>query len=343
MAQAADMGSTGRDGTMRREKTLMLKWSGCFLGSLLSLTLLTAAGPVVAAPDYPRKAVKIIVGAGPDIIARVLAEQFTQAFGQQVVVEQVPGAGGVIAAQTVARARPDGYTILFSTATFAALQAFRPDASFNLSTDFEPIGKVGAGPATIFVNPSLGVTTLAGLLQAGKDKPGKILCASSGPGTQAHLGCEMLRTYGKADIVHVPYNGMNPALIDTLSGRAQVLFGFSIFLPYVKDGKLIALATTGPTRMSLSPDVPTTAEAGLPQLQYTTWYGLNAPKGTPRPIIDRLNAALVKMLADPVVKQRVLTAGFETESSTPEEFAAFIASELVRWKKIVQDTGVQPE
>jgi tripartite-type tricarboxylate transporter receptor subunit TctC len=307
----------------------------------LAVTLLW--GQAWGASPYPTKAIKIVVGAGPDIIARVLAEQFTEAFGQQVVVEQLPGAGGVVAAQTVARARPDGYTLLFSTATFAALQAFRPDASFNLSTDFEPIGKVGSGPATIFVHPSLGVTTLAGLLQLGKEKPGQLLCASSGPGTQAHLGCEMLNTYGKADIVHVPYNGMNPALIDTLSGRAQVLFGFSIFLPYVKDGKLIALATTGPTRMSLSPDVPTTAEAGLPQLQYTTWYGLNAPKGTPRPIIDRLNAALVKMLADPAVKRRVLTAGFETESSTPEEFRAFIASELVRWKKIVQDTGVQPE
>ena len=313
------------------------------LGRLLGVWLAVSFAVPAGAQSYPTKTIKIIVGAGPDIIARVLAEQFTQDFGRQVVVEQLPGAGGIVAGQTVARARPDGYTLLFSTATYAALQAYRTDISFDLAKDFEPIGKVGGGPAVIFANPSLGVHTLAELIAVAKTRPGQINCASSGPGTQAHLGCAMLNTYGHADITHVPYNGMGPALIDLLANRAQVLFGFSLFLPYVQDGKLVAIAVTGPKRLSAAPDLPTVAEAGMPQMEYTTWYGLNAPKGTPRPIILRLNGALQKMLADPAVKQRILAAGFDTESSTPEQFGSFIDSELIRWQKIVKDTGVKAE
>ena len=292
---------------------------------------------------YPTKPIRIFVGAGPDFVARVIAQQFTEALGQQVVVEQLPGAGGLIAGQTVLKAKPDGYTLLFSTATYVALQAYRPDTTFNLARDFAPVGKIGEGPAVLYTHPSLGVKTLADLLKLAKERPGELNCGSTGPGTQAHLGCEMLRLYGNIDIVHVPYNGMGPALVDILAGRTQLLFGFLVSMPYVASGKLVALAVTGPKRVSKAPQLPTTAEAGLPQLEYTTWYGLDAPKGTPQPIIDRLNAELVKALADPKVREKIQSVGFESESDTPQEFGQFVESELGKWQKIVKDTGVKPE
>jgi tripartite-type tricarboxylate transporter receptor subunit TctC len=309
----------------------------------LALSALTALGDGAVAADYPFKPVRIIVGAGPDVAARVLAQKFSEALGQQFVVEQLPGAGGIIAAQTVQRARPDGYTLLFSTATIVALQAYRPDITYNLATDFEPIGKVGEGPAVLYANPSLGAKTLADVLAVAKAKPGTINCASTGPGTQAHLGCAMLKQYGGADVVHVPYNGVGPALVDLLADRAQLLFGFLNSMPYVNDNKLVAIAVTTKTRSPAAPDVPTTTEAGLPALNYTTWYGLDAPKGTPKAITDKLSAVLVKALADPVVKQRILTVGFIAQSSTPEEFGAFVGEEVTKWQKIVGDTGVKPD
>lgn len=315
----------------------------CVVAILTCFALAIGGAEVVCAQTYPTKPIRIFVGAGPDLVARVIGQKFTEAFGQQVVVEQLPGAGGLIAAQTVLKARPDGYTLLFSTATYVALQAFRPDISFNLARDFAPIGKIGEGPAVLYAHPSLGVKTLADLLKVAKERPGQINCGSTGPGTQAHLGCEMLRQYGKVDIVHVPYNGIGPALVDTLAGRTQLLFGFLVNMPYVADGKLVALAVTGPKRVSSVPELPTAAEAGLPQLEYTTWYGLDAPKGTPKPIIDRLNAELVKALADPVVKDRIQSIGFEAEPSTPEEFGHFVESELGKWQKIVKETGAKPE
>jgi tripartite-type tricarboxylate transporter receptor subunit TctC len=304
---------------------------------------LVAVGDGAVAADYPSKPVRIIVGAGPDVAARVLAQAFSEALGQQFVVEQLPGAGGIIAAQTVQRARPDGHTLLFSTATIVALQAYRPDITYNLATDFAPIGKVGEGPAVLYASPSLGAKTLADVMAVAKAKPGTINCASTGPGTQAHLGCAMLNKYGGADVVHLPYNGVGPALVDVLADRAQLLFGFLNSMTYVTDHKLVAIAVTSKTRSPIAPEVPTTAEAGLPALNYTAWYGLHAPKGTPKAIIDKLNAVLVKALADPVVQQRILTVGFIAQSSTPDEFGAFVSDEVTKWQKIVSDTGVKPD
>src|ERR1700744_5845804 len=285
----------------------------------LALSALAASGDGAVAADSRFKPVRIIVGAGPDVAARVLAQVFSEALGQQFVVEQLPGAGGIIAAQTVKRALPDGYTLLFSTATIVALQAYRPDISYNLATDSEPIGKIGEGPAVLFASPSLGAKNLTEVLAIAKSKPGTINCASSGPGTQAHLGCAMLKQYGDADVVHVPYNGMGPAVVDLLADRVQLLFGFLNNMTYVTDQKLVAIAVTSKTRSSIASEVPTTAEAGLPALNYTTWYGLDAPKGTPKAITDKLNAVLVKALADPKVQQRLETVGFIAQSSTPEQ------------------------
>ena len=315
----------------------------CRAVAILAGLALAIAAQGACAQNYPTKPIRIFVGAGPDFVARIIGQKFTEALGQQVVVEQLPGAGGLIAGQTVLKSRPDGYTLLFSTATYVALQAYRPDTTFNLARDFAPVGKIGEGPAVLFAQSSLGVKTLADLLKLAKERPGELNCGSTGPGTQAHLGCEMLRLYGGVDIVHVPYNGMGPALVDILAGRTHLLFGFLVSMPYVASGKLVALAVTGPKRVSNAPQLPTTAEAGLPQLEYTTWYGLDAPKGTPQPIIDRLNAELVKALADPKVKEKIRSIGFEADPGTPEQFGEFVESELGKWQKIVRETGVKPE
>jgi tripartite-type tricarboxylate transporter receptor subunit TctC len=313
-----------------------------FVAASLVMAALACVDGAIAR-DYPFKPVRIIVGAGPDVVARVLAQVFSEALGQQFVVEQLPGAGGIIAAQTVQRARPDGYTLLFSTATIVALQAYRPDITYNLATDFEPIGKIGEGPAVLYASPSLGAKTLADILAVAKAKPGTINCASTGPGTQGHLGCAMLNQYGGADVVHLPYNGVGPALVDLLADRAQLLFGFLNSMTYVADHKLVAIAVTSKARSPIAPEIPTTAEAGLPALNYTTWYGLDAPKGTPKAITDKLNAVLVKALADPVVQQRILSVGFIAQSSTPEQFGAFVTDEVTKWQKIVGDTRVKPD
>jgi tripartite-type tricarboxylate transporter receptor subunit TctC len=307
----------------------------------LALAPLAAINGVAVAADYPVRPVRIIVGAGPDVAARILAQKFGEALGQPFIVEQLPGAGGIIAAQTVKRAQPDGYTLLFSTATIVALQAYRPDITYNLATDFEPIGKIGEGPAVLYASPSLHAKTLDDVLAVAKSKPGVLNCASTGPGTQAHLGCAMLKQYAGADVVHVPYNGVGPALTDLLADRAQLLFGFLNSMTYVTDNQLVAIAVTSKVRSPAAPDVPTTAEAGLPALNYTTWYGLDAPKGTPKAITDKLNGVLVKALEDPVVKQRILTVGFIAESSTPAAFGAFVSDEVTKWKTIVKDTGVK--
>jgi len=342
---AGSMGAVAKSGEAKKTRVRhgRIALRRCAAAILTTLALTIGSARIACAQAYPTKPIRIFVGAGPDLVARVIAQKFTEALGQQVVVEQLPGAGGLIAAQTVLKARPDGYTLLFSTATYVALEAFRPDISFNLARDFAPIGKIGEGPAVLYAHPSLGVKTLADLLKVAKERPGQLNCASTGPGTQAHLGCEMLRQYGKIDIVHVPYNGIGPALVDTLAGRAQLLFGFLVSMPYVASGKLVALAVTGPKRVASAPELPTTAEAGLPQLEYTTWYGLDAPKGTPKPIIDRLNAELVKTLADPMVKEKIQSIGFEAEPSTPEEFGQFVETELSKWQKIVKETGAKPE
>jgi tripartite-type tricarboxylate transporter receptor subunit TctC len=319
--------------SVRRGAVAILAW----------LVLAIGGAGSACAQAWPTKPIRIFVGAGPDFVARIIGQKFTEAMGQQVVVEQLPGAGGLIAGQTVLKSRPDGYTLLFSTATYVALQAYRPDTTFNLARDFAPVGKIGEGPAVLYAQASLGVKTLADLLKLAKEKPGVLNCGSTGPGTQAHLGCEMLRLYGNIDIVHVPYNGMGPAMVDLLAGRTQLLFGFLVSMPYVTSGKLVALAVTGPKRVPNAPQLPTTAEAGLPQLEYTTWYGLDAPKGTPQPIIDRLNAELVKALADPKVKEKMRSIGFEADPDTPAEFGQFKESELGKWQKIVRETGVKPE
>ena len=313
---------------------------GSAVATLLSVAALTTPA---AAQEFPTRPIRLIVGPGPDTTARAVGARLSAVWGQQVVVEQLPGAGGVIAAQTVAKAAPDGYTLLLSTGSYSIMQAIRPDMKLSLLKDFEPVAQIASLSFVLLANPTLPANTLPELIKLARDKPGTLNCASTGPGTTAHLGCEMLRTYGQVDFVHVPYNGTAPAITDLIAGRVHVLFATGPGLVNVTAGKLKAIVVTGPARMAAAPDVPTMAEAGMPELGFISWNGVHAPAGTPKPVIARLAAEFVKAASLPDIMQALAVQGFDADPKPADGFAAFVVSDVERWAKVVKETGAKAE
>ncbi|MFL4967750.1 MAG: Bug family tripartite tricarboxylate transporter substrate binding protein, partial [Xanthobacteraceae bacterium] len=241
---------------------------------LLPLAIACMLGADAArAQDYPTRPVFIVVGPGPDAMARLFGQKLTEAFGQQVLVDIQATAGGVVAARTVAKAAPDGHTMLLSTGVYSIMEVTRRDLPFSFLRDFEPVAEIGSLSFVLLASPSLGVSSLADLIALARKRPGEINCASSGVGTTAHLGCERLRQAANIDIVHVPYKGAPAALVDLLGGRVHVTFSVPTAAAQVKSGELRALAVTGNQRIVALPDVPTVAEAGLPDLEFGSWNG----------------------------------------------------------------------
>ncbi|MFL5063371.1 MAG: Bug family tripartite tricarboxylate transporter substrate binding protein [Xanthobacteraceae bacterium] len=311
---------------------------------LLPLAIACMLGADAArAQDYPTRPVFIVVGPGPDAMARLFGQKLTEAFGQQVLVDIQATAGGVVAARTVAKAAPDGHTMLLSTGVYSIMEVTRRDLPFSFLRDFEPVAEIGSLSFVLLASPSLGVSSLADLIALARKRPGEINCASSGVGTTAHLGCERLRQAANIDIVHVPYKGALAALVDLLGGRVHVTFSVPTAAAHVKSGELRALAVTGSQRIAVLPDVPTVAEAGLPDLEFGSWNGLHVPAGTPKPIIDKLNGAVAKArnLAD--VQTRMRDVGLEPEGGTPAEFGEFVRRDVERWGRIVKETGMKME
>jgi tripartite-type tricarboxylate transporter receptor subunit TctC len=311
---------------------------------LLPLTIACMLGAeAVRAQDYPTRPVFIVVGPGPDVMARLFGQKLTEAFGQQVLVDIQATAGGVVAARTVAKAAPDGHTMLLSTGVYSIMEVTRRDLPFSFLRDFEPVAEIGSLSFVLLAAPSLGVSSLADMIALARKKPGEINCASSGVGTTAHLGCERLRQAANIDIVHVPYKGAPAALVDLLAGRVHLTFSVPTAAAQVKSGELRALAVTGTKRIAALADVPTVAEAGLPELEFGSWNGLHVPAGTPKPIVDKLNGAVAKArnLAD--VQTRMRDVGLEPEGGTPAEFGEFVKRDVARWGRIVKETGVKIE
>jgi tripartite-type tricarboxylate transporter receptor subunit TctC len=311
---------------------------------LLPLAIACMLGADAArAQDYPTRPVFIVVGPGPDAMARLFGQKLTEAFGQQVLVDIQATAGGVVAARTVAKAAPDGHTMLLSTGVYSIMEVTRRDLPFSFLRDFEPVAEIGSLSFVLLASPSLGVSSLADLIALARKRPGEINCASSGVGTTAHLGCERLRQAANIDIVHVPYKGAPAALVDLLGGRVHVTFSVPTAAAHVKSGELRALAVTGNQRIAALPDVPTVAEAGLPDLEFGSWNGLHVSAGTPKPIINKLNGAVAKArnLAD--VQTRMHDVGLEPEGGTPAEFGEFVRRDVERWGRIVKETGVKVE
>ena len=315
--------------------------------ALTALLASCAAGSQMPGParaqDYPTKPVFFVVGPGPDAVARLIGQKLTAAWGQQVLIDIQPTAGGVVAARNVSKAPPDGHTMLLTTGSYTIMQALRPDLPFNLLRDFEPVAQIGSLSFLLLANRSLPVKSLDDLIKLARAQPGKINCASSGVGTTAHLGCEMLKKFANIDLVHVPYKGADPALTDLMGGQVEIFFAVPTTAAQVNSGDVRALAVTGRKRLAILPEVPTVAEAGLADLEFGSWNGVHVPAATPKPIIARLNAEIGKARNQPDVQQRITDFGLTAEGGTPEEFGEFVKRDLAQWTRVVKETGVKVE
>jgi tripartite-type tricarboxylate transporter receptor subunit TctC len=313
------------------------------LAALTSFMLLCLA---VSAPaqTYPSRPVRIIIplssGGTTDVPGRIVAQRLSESLGQQFFVENRPGAGGIIGADAVAKAKPDGYTLLLTATPHVITPGLYKSMPYNAVTDFAPVTRIASGPYVLVVHPSLGVNSIRELVALAKAQPGKIDFASSGNGSAQHLVGALFASMAGVNINHVPYKGSGPATADMISGIVKLGFpGTPIAIPHLKAGRLKALGVTTSRRSAQLPDVPTIAEAGVPGYEAIVWVGLLAPLATPREIINRLNAEIVKMLRQPEVEQLLQASGVDPTPTTPEEFGAYVKSEFDKWQKVVKESG----
>jgi tripartite-type tricarboxylate transporter receptor subunit TctC len=303
--------------------------------------------PALAQGTYPTRAVRVIVpfapAGGTDIMARSLAQRMTESTGQQFVVENRAGANALIGTEAVAKSAPDGYTLLMTTNIFTINPWLYPNVPFNVERDFAPITLAGSTPNLLAAHPSIPARTVKDLVALAKARPGQLTVAAAGLGTPSHLAAELLKQTAGIDLLVVHYKGTGASLNDVVGGQVAMSFGTLPGLaPFVKAGRLRALAVSGTRRAAALPDVPTVAET-LPGFEVITWYGLFAPAGTPREFMVRLHNETVKALASPEVKQRLSAQGFDAEGNTPEQFAEVIRRDLARWKKVIAAAKIRVE
>jgi tripartite-type tricarboxylate transporter receptor subunit TctC len=304
---------------------------------------LLAVAPA-AADDYPARPVRIVVGPGPDILARIVGEKLTSAWGQAVIVDQRPAAGGMVAGDAVAKAAPDGYTLLLSTGSYTVNTALRAKMPFDLQRDLAPVTLMATLPFILVVHPALPVHNVKELVALAQSQPGKLNYASSGNGTPSHLAGEMLKQLAKVDITHIAYKGAAPALTDVAGGQVQLSFlPAPTALPLVKSGKLRAIAVSSPHRYFALPDVPTVAEQGYPDFSVVGWNGIHVPAKTPAAVVDRLNREIAAILRQPEAKERAAGAGFETVGSTREQFESFVKADIARAAAVIKAGNIQPD
>ena len=310
-----------------------------------SALLLVAA--LAAAQPYPSKPVRLVVGFPPggptDIIGRLVGTKLTEYFKEQVIIDNRPGAGGNIAADYVAKAAPNGYTVLLThPATHALSPALYSKLPFDVVRDFAPVSQLVTVPNILVIHPSLPVRNVRELVALAKKNPGAINFASGGSGTGGHLSGELFKTMAGIDLVHVPYRGGAPAITDLVAGQVQVMIdNMQALLPYVRSGRLRALAVTPSARVPVVPELPTIAESGVPGYDVSSWFGLVVPAGTPQAVIDRLHADSVKAVKAPDVAARFADLGATPVGSTPEQFGAFIATEIAKWGPVVKASGAR--
>jgi tripartite-type tricarboxylate transporter receptor subunit TctC len=311
--------------------------------------ILFAFTATAMAQSYPNRPIRFVVpfapGGSTDTLARTIGQKLTDALQQQVVVDNRSGANGNIGMEIVAHAAPDGYTILLGyIANLGIGPGLYAKLPFDPVRDYAPITQLASSPNILAVHPSLPVKSLRELIAYAKTNPKKLNFASSGVGSIGHLTGELLNRSAGVDMVHVPYKGSGQAVIDLLGGQVQMMFsGMSSVMQHIKAGKLRALAVTGAQRSPAVPDVPTIAESGFPGFEATAWYGVLATAGTPKTIVDRLHDEIVRALALPDVKERLNNVGFELVGGTPDEFAAFIKSEIAKWSRVVRDAHISAE
>ena len=307
---------------------------------------LAATSAAASAQAYPHKTIRMIVpfpaGGPTDIIARTVGQKLTDSMGQAVVIDNRGGSGGNIGADIVAKAAPDGYTLLMAIVSFAINPSLYSKLSFDPVKDFAPIARTGAATIIFVASPSVGAKTIKDMIALAKAKPKQYNFGSPGSGTPHHLAGELLNTTAGIELTHIPYKGAAPAIADLLGGQVNTAFvSLPAALPHVKAGKLVGLGITSPGRSAVAPDLPTFAEAGLGGYAIENWYGALAPAGTPKDVINKLNTEIVKALQLPDVKERLISQGFETRTSTPDEFAAYLKTEIVKWAGIVKASGAK--
>jgi len=318
-----------------------------------ALICIALAGAVLAttaraAESYPTRPVRMIVpyapGGNADIQARYMADRLTEALGKQFVVDNRGGANGMIGMELTARSPADGYTIMLVASGFAVNPGLFPKVPYDTLKDFQPISLVGETPLLFVANPSVPANNVKEAIALAKNQPGRLNFGSSGNGSPAHLAGSLFEVITDTKLVHVPYKGTSRAILDTISGQIQLAFpSITSVLPHVKAGKLKAFAITVKSRSALAPDIPTMDEAGVPGYEAAIWNGLLAPAGTPRAIVNRLNQVVVQTLKSPQAKARYANVGAEIRYNTPDEFQAFVKSEMMKWAKVLRAANVRVE
>jgi tripartite-type tricarboxylate transporter receptor subunit TctC len=312
---------------------------------LVASIALIMAG-VVSAQSYPARQVRIVVpfppGGTSDILARTIGARLSEPLGQPVVVENRPGAGGNIAADHVAKSAPDGYTLIMGTSSLAISQSLYKKLTYNLVQDFAPITQAVNYTNLLVVHPSAGVSNVAELLALAKAKPGALSYGTAGNGTPPHMTGELFKAYTGANILHIPYKGGAPAIVDLVAGQIPMMFdNVPPLLPHVRSGRIKPLAVTSLARIAVLPEVPTLHELGLKDFDAVGWNGLLAPAGTPREIISRLNAEVLRVLRTPEVRDQLTAQGADVVGNSPEEFAAWIKAEVKKWADVVKVSGAK--
>ena len=316
--------------------------------TLIATGMAVAAAPGAAAQNFPTKPVRLIVpftaGSATDLLARRVALKMSDNWNQQVVVDNRGGGGGTLGSNIVAKATPDGYTLLAHSIAFAMSAALYSKLSFDPVKDLTGVSQIAVGTSLLVVAPTLGVKSVKELIALAKQKPGQLNFSSSGVGSGTHLNAEQFRFAAGIDVVHIPYKGVPEQLVDTMTGRIHYFLTPLVpALPFVRDGRLLALAVSTAQRTPILPDVPTIAEAALPGYEFQAWFGVFAPARTPRPIVEQISKEIARIVELPDIKKQFVNQGEEGRPSTPEEFTRFVHAEIEKTRKIVKLAGIRIE
>jgi len=315
---------------------------------LAALIMLALAAFSAAAQNYPNKSIRLLVGAPPgggnDIMARLIAQKLSEGLGQQVVVENRPGAGATLATDVVAKSAPDGYTLLMTPSAHALSPSIYRKLPFDPVKDFVAIGQMATVPLVVIVNASFPAASLRELIELARARPGSINFGSGGSGSSQHLATEYLKSLTGVEMLHVPYKGSGQAIPDLIGGQIQLMIEpLPSAMPHIRGGKVRALAVTAHQRVASLPDVPTAEEAGLPGFEVTAWYGLLAPAGTPAEVVGRLNAEMNKALAQSAMRESLAAQGAIPVSGPPQKFMDLIVAEIAKWRPIIQKAGIRAD
>ena len=309
---------------------------------LVMACAIAAAFTPASAQNFPTRPIRFVLGPSPDLLSRMVGQKLAESWGQQVVIDQRPAAGGIIAGETVAKAPADGYTWLLSTASFMTLTGLYPKLPYDFMRDFAPVTLMGSLPWVVVVHPSVPAKTLNEFVQLARARPGQMNYANPGNGTSSHLVTEMFLHDAKISLVNIPYKGVAAAIADIIAGQAQMGFGITQgSVPHVLSGKLRALAVSSAKRLAALPEVPTLSESGFKDMDVVGWNGVHVPAGTPPAVIERINKSINDVLKTREMQERMVAAGFEVGATTVPEFDAFVKKDLARYRKVIREANIR--